>query len=170
MSSRPPSASKTGPPPRRAVGSGSIASVSLIGSYYVANNAVVLTKLGAIANVPPSSSVDANVRSPDASWIALDRWKALPIEARRAGFAAIVPDFVAELRSPTDDPRDLKKKMREYIREGVRLGWLIDPIARTAWIYRPGRDPEKLLDPATLSGEDVLPGFVLDLKPIFDEE
>ncbi|WP_165068514.1 Uma2 family endonuclease [Paludisphaera rhizosphaerae] len=105
------------------------------------------------------------VLSPDASWIAHQRWDALPAESR-SGFARIAPDFVAELRSPSDTLKDLQAKMAEYIAQGVRLGWLIDPISQTVEIHRPGREPEILAKPATLSGEDVLPGLVLDLKGI----
>ncbi|WP_165068512.1 Uma2 family endonuclease [Paludisphaera rhizosphaerae] len=105
------------------------------------------------------------VLSPDASWIAHQRWDALPAESR-SGFARIAPDFVAELRSPSDTLKELQAKMAEYIAQGVRLGWLIDPISQTVEIHRPGREPETLSRPATLSGEDVLPGLVLDLKGI----
>ena len=83
-----------------------------------------------------------------------------------AKFAHVCPDFVAELRSPSDGLKDLRDKMEEYIAQGVRLAWLIDPQTQTVEIYRPGDAVEVLQRPATLSGEDVLPGFVLDLKGI----
>ena len=105
------------------------------------------------------------VLSPDAAWIAHERWNALSPEAR-LGFARIVPDFVAELLSPSDSLATTRAKMAEYIAQGVRLGWLIDPATRTVEISRPGRDVETLTKPATLSGEDVLPGLTLDLKGI----
>lgn len=106
-------------------------------------------------------------RSPDASWIVRGRWEALSPKDRRR-FAPICPDFVAELTSPSDTHRrdDVREKMREYLDQGARLGWLIDPDAVEVEIYRPGRPVETLARPATLSGEDVLPGFVLDLKGI----
>jgi Uma2 family endonuclease len=107
------------------------------------------------------------IRSPDVSWIARDRWDALPPQRRRR-FAPLCPDFVAELRSPTDRRRDLRTKMREYRACGARLGWLIDPTRRVVEVYRPGADRVTLTDPATLPGEDVLPGFMLELKAIFD--
>ena len=107
------------------------------------------------------------VVGPDAAWIKLDRWQAVPAEDRRK-FASICPDFVAELRSPTDSLRQLQTKMRQYVAQGVRLGWLLDPIRSQVEIYRPGRDAEVLDRPVTLSGEAVLPGFVLDLRGILD--
>jgi Uma2 family endonuclease len=106
------------------------------------------------------------VRSPDASWIRNERWNALTKEQRDESFSPICPDFVVELRSHTDRVKKLRKKMREYIAQGARLGWLLDPIRGAAEIYRPGRRVQRLSKPATLSGEDVLPGFVLDLKGI----
>ncbi len=108
------------------------------------------------------------VRAPDASWIRLDRWQAVPPEARKK-FAPICPDFVIELRSPSDSVPEVRRKMVEYLEQGARLGWLLDPITGRAEIYRPGREPEVLDRPATLSGEDVLPGFVLDLQGILGD-
>jgi Uma2 family endonuclease len=107
------------------------------------------------------------VRSPDTSWILRERWKALSPEQTRR-FAPICPDFVVELTSPSDEGRRprVREKMREYIEQGARLGWLIDRDAREVEIYRPGREAETLAWPASLSGEDVLPGFVLDLSRI----
>lgn len=105
------------------------------------------------------------VRSPDASWIVNERWNALTPEQKKV-FAPICPDFVVELRSPSDALSNLHEKMEEYLAQGARLGWLIDPLTGTVEIYRPGRPVERLERPATFSGEDVLPGFVLDLKGI----
>jgi Uma2 family endonuclease len=104
-------------------------------------------------------------RSPDASWIVRHRWEALT-PAQRRRFAPICPDFVVELRSPPDTKEDARAKMREYLEQGARLGWLLDPDTTEVEIYRPGRPVETLSRPVTLSGEDVLPGFVLDLKGI----
>jgi Uma2 family endonuclease len=108
---------------------------------------------------------NAAIRGPDASWISRERWNALPKQEREK-LSHICPDFVVELRSKTDDMSTLREKMEEYIAQGVRLGWLIDPKGGTVEIYRPGRPVEILDRPATLSGEDILPGFVLDLKGI----
>ena len=106
------------------------------------------------------------MRSPDASWVARERWEALPEEERRK-FGHLVPDFVAELRSPSDSLRMAQAKMAEYIENGVRLGWLIDPQNRRVYVYRPGQPVETLENPATVSGEAVLPGFVLNLQDIW---
>ncbi|MFQ4144694.1 Uma2 family endonuclease [Chlorogloeopsis sp. ULAP02] len=105
-------------------------------------------------------------RSPDASWIKLERWEALTQEERE-GFAPICPDFVVELRSASDSMETLWSKMREYITNGASLGWLIDRKNRKVEIYRQGRNVEILENPTTLSGEDILPGFNLDLKEVW---
>ncbi|MGK7876350.1 MAG: Uma2 family endonuclease [Xenococcaceae cyanobacterium] len=104
-------------------------------------------------------------RSPDAAWIKRDRWDALTAE-QKFKFPPICPDFVVELHSPTDTRSKLQEKMVEYWDNGARLGWLIDPQTRRVEVYRPHQEVEILEDPATLSGEEVLRGFVLDLEPI----
>lgn len=106
-------------------------------------------------------------RSPDAAWVKLDRWNAMTQQQRKR-FLPICPDFIIELRSETDSLKELQEKMKEYLDNGMRLGWLIDPKTQHVEIYRPRCGVEVLLCPKTLSGEDVLPDFVLDLKPIFD--
>jgi Uma2 family endonuclease len=105
------------------------------------------------------------MRSPDASWLKRDRWDTLTEEQKEA-FPPVCPDFVAELRSETDCLKRLQNKMQEYRDNGARLGWLIDLETWQVEIYRPNRDIEVMESPATLSGEDVLPGFVLDLESI----
>jgi Uma2 family endonuclease len=107
-------------------------------------------------------------RSPDASWLVRERWEALRPEDRLR-FGPICPDFVVELMSPTDTREETREKLREYIEQGARLGWLIDPEAREVEIYRPGQPVETLRSPKTLSGESVLPGFVLDLEAILGD-
>jgi Uma2 family endonuclease len=109
-------------------------------------------------------------RSPDVSWIRLERWNALTREQKQ-GFPPIAPDFVIELVSPSDLKNqryeDLQAKMQEYLDNGVKLGWLIEPEAKKVEIYRVGQQVEILNNPQTLSGEDVLPGLILDLSEIF---
>jgi len=105
-------------------------------------------------------------RSPDTSWIPNERWNALTVAEKEEKFSPICPEFVVELRSRSDRKKKLQGKMREYLTQGARLGWLIDPRDGTVEIYRPGQPVEILNKPAKLSGEDVLPGFVLDLKGI----
>ncbi len=78
----------------------------------------------------------------------------------------LCPDFVIELRSPSDDLAQQQAKMEEYRTCGARLGWLLDFDERRAWIYRPGHPVQVLNDPAELRGEPELPGFVLDLQNI----
>ncbi|MFO0889228.1 MAG: Uma2 family endonuclease [Isosphaeraceae bacterium] len=111
---------------------------------------------------------NGNTRSPDASWVHRERWNALTPEQKQK-FAPICPDFAVELCSPSDELVDVRARMSEYVANGLRLGWLIDPGTRTVEIYRSGRQVEVLNNPATLSGEDVLPGFVLDLKGILPD-
>lgn len=106
-------------------------------------------------------------RSPDAAWVRLGRWEALTPEERRR-FAPICPDFVVELRSPSDDLDEIQAKMREYMENGLQLGWLIDPETQQVEVYRPNQSVEVLHKPETLLGEGVLPGFTLVLKEILD--
>ena len=96
----------------------------------------------------------------------MERWEALSKEDREA-FAPICPAFLIELRSRSDRLTNLQQKMDDYIANGVRLGWLIDPYKRQVYIYRQNRAMEFVAEPSSLSGEDVLPGFVLDLSPIW---
>jgi Uma2 family endonuclease len=105
-------------------------------------------------------------RSPDASWVKRERILALNPDPAR--FLPLAPDFVVELRSANDSLKELQQKMQEYIKNGVRLGWLIDPQNQRVEIYRPGQDVEVLQSPHNLSGEDVLPGFMLDLAQILN--
>jgi Uma2 family endonuclease len=106
-------------------------------------------------------------RSPDVAWIRMERWEALT-PAQRKKFLPLCPDFAVELVSETDDLEETRAKMQEYVDNGLRLGWLINPRTRQVEIYRLNQVVEVLQSPATLSGEEVLPGFVLDLQPIFE--
>jgi Uma2 family endonuclease len=106
-------------------------------------------------------------RSPDASWIRKERLASLTPEQRQ-GFWPICPDFVAEIRSPSDRLATLQVKMQEYLDNGAQLGWLLDPEPRHVYIYRPGHPVEQLDNPATVPGDPVLPGFVLDAHSVFD--
>jgi Uma2 family endonuclease len=108
-------------------------------------------------------------RSPDVSWVRRERLAALTAEQKQK-FLPLCPDFVVELRSSTDSLTDLEAKMEEYITNGARLGWLIDPDNRRVRVYRPGREPETLDNPATLSGTPELPGFTLDLQEIWEPD
>ncbi|MFO5528691.1 MAG: Uma2 family endonuclease [Cuspidothrix sp.] len=101
-------------------------------------------------------------RSPDVAWIKLERWEALTQEERKK-FPPLTPDFIIELRSETDRLKTLQEKMQEYIANGLCLGWLIDPQDKEVEIYRIGKPVEIVQLPAVLSGEDVLPGFELQI-------
>ncbi|BAY31806.1 hypothetical protein NIES2107_36920 [Nostoc carneum NIES-2107] len=106
------------------------------------------------------------VRSPDASWLRRDKWDTLTQEQKER-FAPVCPDFVVELRSDSDCLQRLQNKMQEYLDNGSRLGWLIDLATQRVEIYRHNQDVEILQSPTSLSGEDILPGFVLNLKGIW---
>lgn len=104
--------------------------------------------------------------SPDVSWVAKERWNQLTPEEQES-FPPLCPDFVLELRSKTDSINPLREKMQVYLENGIRLGWLIDLKNQVVEIYRPQKAVEVLNNPTQLSGEDVLPGFLLDLQSIF---
>jgi Uma2 family endonuclease len=106
-------------------------------------------------------------RSPDLAWVKRERWEALTSEQRRQ-FPPLCPDFVLELRSPSDALAYVQAKMQEYLDNGAQLGWLIDPIEKKVYVYRPQVPVECLDDPPTLSGDPVLPGFVLDLGRVWN--
>ncbi|MEQ9548023.1 MAG: Uma2 family endonuclease [Coleofasciculus sp. G3-WIS-01] len=108
------------------------------------------------------------IRSPDAAWVRLDRWQALTPEQRKK-FVPLCPDFLVELRSLSDELEDIQVKMQEYLANGLLLGWLIDPQMQNVEIYRPNQAVETLNQPTTLSGESILPEFVLDLTGILSD-
>lgn len=124
------------------------------------------TKLGKVFS---SSTIfrlpNGGDRSPDVAWVKLERWKALT-EEEQEKFPPICPDFVIELRSRTDALKPLQEKMQEYLNSGLLLGWLINPQQQQVEIYRPNQDVEIVQFPIKLFGEDVLPGFVLDLPDL----
>ncbi|WP_353932240.1 Uma2 family endonuclease [Okeanomitos corallinicola TIOX110] len=106
------------------------------------------------------------VRSPDVAWIKKERWQSLTPQQQEK-FAPIAPDFVIELRSPSDSLKPLQEKMAEYIENGVKLAWLIDRKQQKVYIYRPNQNVEELDHPAILNGEDILLGFILELNDIW---
>jgi Uma2 family endonuclease len=126
------------------------------------------TKLGKVFS---SSTVftlpNGGKRSPDVAWIANERWESLTIQEKEK-FAKICPDFVIELRFRTDSLSQLQEKMQEYLNSGLRLGWLIDPQNQQVEIYRQNQSVEIVSLPTSLSGENVLPGFILEL-PVFKD-
>jgi len=112
---------------------------------------------------------NGGVRSPDAAWIKRSRLAALTREQKRK-FIPLCPDFAIELRSPSDSLSFLQAKMQEYIENGAQLGWLIDPEERRVYVYRPQGQVECLENPLRLSGEPILPSFILDLQAIWEPD
>jgi Uma2 family endonuclease len=107
-------------------------------------------------------------RSPDVAWVRSDRWESLTLEEQEK-FPPLCPDFVIELRSRTDSLKQLQEKMQEYLNSDLRLGWLINPQDQQVEIYRPNQAVEVVQLPTTLSGEKVLPGFILDIALFLKE-
>src|SRR5438093_4430665 len=106
-------------------------------------------------------------RSPDAAWVQHVRLTSLTTEQKEK-FLPLCPEFVVELRSPSDPLSMLQEKMQEYIDNGTQLGWLIDPTGRKVYVYRPGADVEYLLSPTEVSADPILSGFVLSLVEIWE--
>ncbi|MBP0014004.1 MAG: Uma2 family endonuclease [Roseofilum sp. SBFL] len=105
-------------------------------------------------------------RAPNSSWVKLERWDALT-EKEQDRFVPLCPDFVVELMSPSDTLSQTQAKMIEYINNGAQLGWLINRKQRRVEVYRPQQEVEILDNPQTISGEFILPGFILDLSTIW---
>ncbi len=105
-------------------------------------------------------------RSPDASWVKRSRWERLT-SRQKDEFPPLCPDFVVELRSPSDSLRTLQDKMEEYMANGARLGWLIDPIEQRVYVYRRRRRPQRLDDPTIVRGDPELPGLALDVSRLW---
>ncbi|MEZ2318536.1 MAG: Uma2 family endonuclease [Microcoleus sp.] len=137
-------------------------------AWNIQNNLGVVFDSSSGFKLPDGSDI-----SPDSAWVRRDRWDALTPEQKEK-FAPICPDFVVELReaklsrreSASDSLEKLRAKMKVYIKNGAKLGWLLDRKNRQVEISRPDRNVEIIYSPATLSGEDVLPGLVLDLSDI----
>lgn len=110
---------------------------------------------------------DSSLRGPDASWLSPEQVAAIP-DDERDGFPRVCPHTVFELMSPSDRRPPLTAKMDDYIANGAHLAVLIDPRRRTLAVYRPGREPQTLVNPATVALDPELPGFELELEPIFD--
>jgi Uma2 family endonuclease len=106
------------------------------------------------------------MRSPDLAWVHRSRWEALTKEEQER-FSPLCPDFVVELRPPSDSLKMLQAKMEEYLANGAQLGWLIDPSERKVYVYRPGAEVVCLENPTQVAGDPLLPGFVLDLERVW---
>ncbi|TDN37339.1 Uma2 family endonuclease [Hymenobacter sp. UV11] len=109
---------------------------------------------------------DHSVRSPDVAWLSQGKWAQLTPEQRRR-FPPVCPEFMMEIKSPSDDIALLQAKMADYLANGMQLGFLLDVEAETAYVYRAGQPAETVQGyDRELSGEPVLPGFQLDLRPL----
>lgn len=125
------------------------------------------TRLGRVGDSSAAYILpDRATLSPDASWFGHATWARVPAEQRNK-FLPVCPEFVVEVKSPTDRLPTLQAKMEQWLRNGVQLGFLLDCDAEMAWVYRPGQPAQPVQGyEAELSGEPVLPGFTLDLRPL----
>lgn len=110
---------------------------------------------------------DGSVRAPDAAWLSLEKWNRLSPE-QQSKYPPFCPEFVIELRSPSDSLSDLEQKMADWLANGAQLAWLIDPLPQLAVIYRPGQEPQTLLQPESLRGEGPIAGFVLKMQRLWE--
>ncbi len=134
---------------------------NLIGELWLWNRQAQLGKVfssSTIFTLPNGAK-----RSPDVAWVKSDRWESLTLEEQEK-FPPLCPDFVIELRSRTDSLSQLQEKMQEYLNNGLQLGWLINPQAQQVELHRPNQVVEIVQLPTILSGEQVLPGFILDIS------
>ena len=124
------------------------------------------SKLGVVFDSSTGFTLPSNAkRSPDVTWIEISRWNELT-QLQQRKFAPIAPDFVLELLSPNDRLEDVQLKMKEYRECGLKLGWLIYPDEKRVEIYRLERETEILIAPQSLSGENLMPGLVVELDEI----
>ena len=155
---------------------GEILVMSPAGNRTGRRNAAIVTALGAWAEQERRGYVfdsstgftlpDGSIRSPDAAWIEAARWDALS-EADKDRFSPICPDFIIELRSPSDSLALLETKMHQWISNGVSWAWLIDPAERTVSIYRPNKPPQVHLRAAVVQGCEVIASFSLEMESIW---
>ena len=110
---------------------------------------------------------DGSVRAPDAAWLSSEKWNSLTSE-EQAKFIPFCPEFVVELRSPSDSLADLEQKMSDWMTNGAQLAWLIDPLRKLAILYRSGQQPETLLQPEYLKGEGPVSGFILKMQRLWE--
>lgn len=148
--------------------------MSLTGSLSGKNESIVLVELGIWNKMNQSGHIfssstgfnlpDSSMRSPDASWVSNEQWDQLTLPQKQK-FAPVTPEFVVEIKSPSDSLKELQMKMEEYINNGVKLGWLIDVEQELVFIYSPKHTPKSVTGfDQTLKADDTLPGFELDLS------
>jgi Uma2 family endonuclease len=156
---------------------GTIVVMSPAGSYSSNRSTRIVTQLQQWADKNDSGAVfdssggfrlpNGAVRAPDAAWVSATRLQRLPPEAKE-GFLPLAPDFAVEVRSKNDARSELVAKMEEYLNNGTRLGWLIDPYDETVSVFQEEKSVETMDQPSALSGEPVLPGFTCDLSRVWD--
>jgi Uma2 family endonuclease len=122
---------------------------------------------GSTAGYILPNGANGAMRAPDVAWVLRSRLAPLSPEQKQK-FLPLCPDFVVEIRSPSDRLSTVQAKMQEYLDNGTRLGWLVDPANRAIYVYRPNQPVERLDNPSTISGDPVLPGFVLELQTIWE--
>lgn len=110
---------------------------------------------------------DGSVRAPDAAWLSSEKWNSLTSD-EQSKFIPFCPEFVVELRSPSDILPELEQKMFDWMANGAQLAWLIDPQRKLVVIYRPGGQPETLLQPHSLHGEGPTTGFTLKMQRLWE--
>ena len=110
---------------------------------------------------------DGSMRAADAAWAERKKWDALSAKDQER-FAPLCPDFVIELRSPNDSLPELKAKMEHWIANGARLGWLIDPESKAAYVYRPGEQEDVLVEPSSVQGDGIMAGFEIVMARVWD--
>jgi Uma2 family endonuclease len=135
----------------------------LLGNWAEANGTGIVFDSSTLFTLPNGAK-----RSPDVAWVKRERWEVLRKEDRER-FPPLCPDFIIELRSGSDRLSILQSKMGEYIANGAQLGWLIDPQERKVYVYRPDAAVECLDHPASVSGDPLLPGFILSLDKIWEQ-
>ena len=109
---------------------------------------------------------DGSMRSPDAAWVKKTRWDALNAQDQDR-FSHICPEFIVELRSPSDNLGELQNKMEQWVSNGVEIGWLVDPIERTVYVYRPGDSPDVHHEPTSVQGSGIMSGFELVMDRVW---
>jgi Uma2 family endonuclease len=126
------------------------------------------TKLGKVFDSSTGFKLpNDSIRSPDASWVKQERWDTLSLEQRKK-FIPLCPDFLIELLSETDNLTETENKMKEYLEQGLKLGWLIIPNSKQVEIYRPNQEKETVKNTQSLAADNILPEFRLDFSLIWD--
>ncbi len=136
--------------------------IAALGTWAYMHGGIVISSQGGY------TLADTSVRMADASWISEERWSALSAR-QRSGFASLSPDFLIEIASETDSRAKLRRKMEQWMENGAKLAWMIDPNGATVSIYRPGKGMEVLLRPDWVEADAVVPGFRLETSRLWEK-